>query len=395
MFLMALLLGCTRYEFSIEPQATASPEPSVLPTGISASDLYVVVFAEARPPVGGSTINACASDFYASLARNIQKTISLAIVLQDGATKIPLYAVSQQSQNSCLTDYNGRFVFSPQTLSNLQQFTLKADTLYDVKSTEKVTKYIADAAALAGTMAPQGAPVIAAITTILNSNIANDIKQDVNDAFSQHYDTGIVLADLTQSTVLLNEQKFDMMAYPSNSSNQRNGDPAVKLGTLTVTTKRTPTLIGEVPGNNSPKYDKIQSNTTKITTVINSGGQTVAQSSLLFDLVNTAPVQAAGTVVSLGLASQPTAADVRKACNVLEAALANLQLNRLDTVAFLWRVYSDSPYATQHDLVNSSKSDCLSPSDFTLVKALGIQGWPQGSTAASLNHSLQYLAAVR
>jgi hypothetical protein len=161
-FTALLVSACTRYLLNVNPENNQPTPSSPVSNALSPSDLYAVVYAEAKPPPGTAPLDPCANTFVASLGMDKQVTIVLSAVLQDNTTKVPLYSVTQSGQASCLVDYSGMYIFPPQTIANLQRVPLKGVFLYNVTASEKVSKYLADSTQLAGVVAPQGTPVLAA-----------------------------------------------------------------------------------------------------------------------------------------------------------------------------------------------------------------------------------------
>ena len=397
----ALLAGCNHFVLDVDTQnaksvvSDATPAigstPEFSQANVTSLDLYASVYLTAAPPPDGSAINVCRQPLFDKFAFTQQTAISMAIRTgEDTATGVPMpiFTVSADPA-SCSIAYEHRFVFPPQTLASVSHNNISAVYSAKVTAQEKLSKYLADAAALAGQFVAGGSPIVTTLTNVANLPIANDVKSDFNAAFSQNNTLASSLVDLDSADThppVRVETTYPMVARPLDSSGKLAKGAPQQLGSVKVVIERDLTLLGQNRPGQLPAYSAV-SETTKIGTIVEdaSGAKRVDYNFLDF-IANAPPATAVDNTKNL--AANATDDVVKRACSQLRVTLNKIGLNRLDTTAFLWRVYTWSDYAQQKQDA-SQYGPCLeSQAELDLLKALNLMGWLRTPHSVAREHGV-------
>jgi hypothetical protein len=382
-----MLSGCHTYLLDVEspspsPSATdpsSSPPPVDKIAGtFPKNEIYTSVYAGADENEGQNVVSAYKSDFVANLVMDKQTNIAVTAVLPNSTVELPIYIVSNDG-NNCQVAYKQLFLLTPQKILLQAYPQIVGKYQYDVKGTQQVSQYVADAAALAALFVPAAsAPVLATVATVSNTALAQKVGTDLNGAFSQSIGLTRPLLDFTNVDPLTRSQTSQWTIYAEEIGNDSTIISTTTLGTLKLTVTHATTLLGTESVDTPTYSDPLTLQNAQLMIIL--PGSTALQISNLYDLVNKQPDSAASTVQQLD--STATASNVGKACNVLRSQLKILGLNFYDTTAFLWAIYSQAPYEAKDNFANQ-KSDCLVPAEMALIKVLK-QTTPTSGTGTTL-----------
>lgn len=296
-----------------------------------------------------------------------QTNITLSAVIPLSSTEVPIYSVSHDG-NNCKVNFNQSYLVTPQILARHSHTTVDGNYLYDVASKEKVSTYLNDAASLAQQLLPQpGAPVLASIAQVASSKAATDLSAAVNQTFSQHSQvSGALLHDLDDS----GRTRKHTFAYKLQASKVENGviTSSTDLANIYFTVEHETTLFGnETDG--LPTYELYGTRNARV--VMLKGGSFLQ--GYVYDEMNSSTNNQSATNVENAGRSGENAVVVQGYCNALRKSLQQFGLNAYDETAFLWALYTRSPYSRGEDLVH--KSDCMSNAELNIVKQLNLQSW--------------------
>lgn len=360
----------------VQPQP-AQPSQPVTPALVLPSDYYVRITADAEPQPGVAPESVCARAFWVPFAKTVAQAISLSAVLNDTGTTvpIPLYTVnSDTSKNTCDVAYSTRYILPNTKFADGQLFTIGIQAKYQITGKEAVSDYLKAGVSLAQNMAPNAIPALAAVSTIFNSTLVQNVENTINASILSaetsvgssvvKLDFGNPPSPVSQTVSILIQQ------VPLDQNRNPQTDKANPLGTLTIKVQQILTVLGSSPplGQVYPNYGGIETNTPV----------------LIFPNITPQPLDAllntgvnAGRIDAVSnLSPSATTTQVGTACKWLSYALNSLQLNRLDTTAFLWMVYAVSPFAVAHeDPTLSRRSACLTDDQRSLVKAMSLTSW--------------------
>lgn len=396
------LAGCKHFALDIDAQSAktivADSTPAIGSTqdfakaDVTSLDLYNSVYVSATSPSNGSAINVCSQPLFDKFALTEQTAISLAVLTgntSSTAVPIPIYTVSS-APASCNIVYDHRYVFPPQTLASVSHNNISAVYSAKVTAQEKLSKYLTDAANLASQFVSAGGqPIITTLTNVTNLPIASDVRNDFNTAFSQNNNLQSSLVDLDSANThppVRVDTIYPIVARPLDASGALSKNPPTLLGNVTVTVERDLTLLGQNRPGSLPTYSAL-SETTKIGTIVEdaSGAKKVVYDYLDF-IANAPPAQAVDNTKNLSASATDDV--VRKACSQLRVTLNKIGLNRLDTTAFLWRVYTWSDYAQQKQAA-SQYGPCLeSQEELDLLTTLNLMGWLRTAHSVVREHGV-------
>ncbi len=362
--------GCTRYLLQVQPSALAPTTSGSVSAIVPRSDVYTSVFLEAKPSAAQNVVDACksywATDLVMQKKENITISTSLVLAGAPNPTQFPIYSVSHDGRN-CTLDFNTSYVLTPQLRPTDAHDGLKGQYNYDVASSERLSKYLNDGVKLASILAPgAGAPVVAVAGQVLNSSLADDIRGDVNAGYSQSIDIKVPLVDLlainnsypTAQAIVL---PFEITA---GKIEDNNVTATYKLADLKIFVERKTTFVGKENPAGLPIYiDSVTTRSAQIIVLDTSGAGTSSRLTNVYQELNSgaAGVPLASNIENLGRSGEP-ASVVANYCQSARAKLQSLGFNKFDGAAYLWALYSLSPYhvAGGHDDFANDKSDCLS-----------------------------------
>jgi hypothetical protein len=368
--------GCTHYSIEMQKQNGGQATTIAYPPPVKPLDLYTSVFVEAHATPDGKALNICGQSIVDSFLFKTQKAILIGLTIPNTNIILPIYTVAQG--DACSIDYQQRYIFTPQTLINLpRQYIVRAKYSYDVKSTEQVTKYVLQAASLAQTLAPQGAPVLATLSMLGGSQIFNNISNAFSNAFSQSDNLNDSIASFNLNDDLIYEKvvNYTILSRILDSSRRVDSDnPPIILGTVAITINRTPTLIGYYNPGHPIDYSRLDHTTKILVLVRGSDGSLHPQEQYLYNLVNEVPNTALDRVKLLEAGA--TRREVRDRCIDLRGKLRDVGLNSLDSAVFLWRVFTWSDYSfTSQPLDATRQHACLTDAERDIVLGFGLTNW--------------------
>ena len=378
--LVFALTGCTTnymLDTSLDPNQPTQPTAPTMPPGIYPTDYYVRVIADAEPAPGESAATVCSRPFWVPFVKKENQAVSLSAILgPDGGTQtaVPLFTVSvDTASNTCDIQYSERYLLPSTIFVPGQIFPISGRYVYQTTGTQSISNYLLAAAALASIIAPEGAPAIATATAILNSAPAQSVENQYNNAeLSRDSSVEYPIFDFdyggNANPLITKSIRYSINRVPLDLNNNPEAAEAHTLGSLTITATQLLTVLGHNPsqGQTYPDYSDLQ----LYSTFLIFPSQVPQQ---LFGLVNTgAALNRADTVETLPVNTQP--ADVTNACGALRFSLGQLGLNGLDTLAYLFLVYSASPYAQAKELanINSGDSPCLTHEEIKLAMAMNL-----------------------
>lgn len=373
------LTDCTHYQLqtALDPDQPIQPAAPTVPPNIQPTDYYVRVIANAQPASGQSANSVCSRPFWLPYVENKNDTVSVSAVLSGGSgtntTTIPLFTVSSDtSTNTCNIEYDERYLLPSSVFVSGEHLSISSLDVYQTTGSLLMGEYLNDATNLESFLAPSGAPVIAKAADVLSSSAAQDVQNQLNNkglSSDQRsmipvmsFDFGLPNPTITQS------KRYIINQVPLDLSNNPQQDKAQALGEVTITSTQLLTVLGDNPGPGQtyPSYGNLQ----LYSQFLIFPYQTPQQ---IYGLVNTGTnLNRASVVQTLQINAQT--GDISTACGALKNALAQLGLNRLDQLAYLFLVYSSSPYAQAHEIANikNMNSPCLAYDDLTLAKAMNL-----------------------
>jgi hypothetical protein len=102
---------------------------------------------------------------------------------------LPIYSVTSTPHNGCFTAHKQNYFFPRTAVAPGAIYTLPLNATAQDESQENVSAWLDAALQLVGQIAPSGAPVVATLQSITNSELAKKVKQKVNEDLSSKIDS--------------------------------------------------------------------------------------------------------------------------------------------------------------------------------------------------------------
>ena len=305
------------------------------------------------------------------------------IPIQIQTLSLPVYAINQNGSASCSINYTQVYLSPRQVIDATLPFTIPGSAIVNDTGDQRLPEYLKSGAAFATLIAPAlpGAGVVAVgIQTALASPQATQLSSEVSSfsTSTQSISGPLVYIEPASPNNPYNwyQKTYNNKMYlqPYTYWNTPDG-PSIDIGLLTIHIFRTTTIIGTDPITigrlgELPNYDNLSQQTRVFTLVTGTGNAMIPNSVNVYEVLNqTANV--ATVVNKLPASAKPS--DVSDACGHMRDAIIKWAIfNRLDATAYLWRVYSWSPYAaTNEPQPLNTQSPCLNPQEQEIVKCLG------------------------